>query len=111
MGFRTVVMLNNDRAHEWENDPDLGKKIAQAMNHTNDYLQSKIDNYGRVVECEHSDTQTLALIEGTEWFAGVSYGFLSGDHSFESHVRLLRSAAAELGFTLHKLPDSAKGTK
>ena len=25
-------MLSNDYAHEWENDPKLGKKIALAMN-------------------------------------------------------------------------------
>lgn len=33
MGFRTVVMLSNDYAHEWEHDPKLGEKIAHAMNY------------------------------------------------------------------------------
>ena len=27
MGYRTVVMLNNDYCTEWENDPELGRKI------------------------------------------------------------------------------------
>ena len=32
MGFRTVVVLFNDQASEWENDPSLGKKISHAKN-------------------------------------------------------------------------------
>jgi hypothetical protein len=31
MGFRTVVILNNDRAHEWEKDAKLGQLIAADM--------------------------------------------------------------------------------
>jgi len=103
MGFRTLAMLNNDLAFEWEHDPELGRKIAMAMNHPNDYTLSQIGNYGRVVECEHSDTQTIAIIEGTQWFTGLGYGFHSKDRDPESHVRLVRAAAAELGYTLTKI--------
>ena len=28
MGYRTVVVLANDDQHNWEQDPELGKKIA-----------------------------------------------------------------------------------
>ena len=28
MGYRTVVMLNNDMTHQWETDAELGCKIV-----------------------------------------------------------------------------------
>lgn len=32
MGYRTVVILNNDVAHEWSKDVGLGEKISAAAN-------------------------------------------------------------------------------
>jgi hypothetical protein len=34
MGFRTVVILNNDMASNWVNDPQLGHKIGHASHFT-----------------------------------------------------------------------------
>jgi hypothetical protein len=50
MGFRTVVVLSNDQAHEWTQDPELGQKIMQAgLEIPNGaYFQ-----YGKVVEQVH----------------------------------------------------------
>lgn len=31
MGYRTVVMLNNDHANEWANDPELGQKKLHVL--------------------------------------------------------------------------------
>ena len=55
MGFRTVVVLNNDMAGRWEKDPQLGEFIRRAM------MQrlSLPSGYGRVVECEHSSNNTV----------------------------------------------------
>ena len=65
MGFRTVVMLSNDMAHQWEKDEALGKKISRAMNYANDMDRkdmASISGYGTVVECVHADCQTLAML-------------------------------------------------
>lgn len=59
MGYRTVVILNNDFSYDWGNDTDLGKKIwASACNNKTAF------EYGSVPECVHADTQTLMAIDG-----------------------------------------------
>ena len=73
MGFRTVVMLNNDRCDEWERDADLGRKISQAMGCANifgDIAGRERANlgYGLVVECVHSDQDTLVRLSDYEGF-------------------------------------------
>lgn len=99
MGFRTVVMLNNDFAQDWENDSDLGRKIALGMNHVNDPARGFADlGYGRVVECVHADTVTLARIGFYERFEPMAYG----SYDRTDDVTLLKEAAAKLGYRLVK---------
>jgi actin-related protein len=101
MGFRTVVMLSNDRAHEWENDPELGRKIGHAMLRANG-SDGDID-YGRVVECTHADTQTLAVIDGYTLFTPVSHKNWNSRDTYDSvKLELLKAAADKLGFRLTK---------
>lgn len=67
MGFRTVVMLNNDACHEWSVDPALGEKISMAMTHASSRDRrdmASVGGYGQVVECVHADQQTLAMLDG-----------------------------------------------
>jgi hypothetical protein len=68
MGFRTVVILNNDRAHEWEYDANLGRLISADM-HRSKYARRTLESsgYGRVVEYTHADTQTLAVIDSLQF--------------------------------------------
>ncbi len=75
MGFRTVVMLSNDYAHEWGHDPKLGEKIAHAMNYANDEANNKarLGSYGTVVECVHADTQTIAVLDGYSRFDAIAH--------------------------------------
>lgn len=109
MGNRTVVVLYNDQTSEWEKDPDLGRKIAAGAN--NCFLsmpgpQTDLD-YGRVVECKHADSHTLAILEGYR-FNPVAHGFWCNSQSFEAmNEALLRNWADRLGFRLVK--KSAKG--
>lgn len=104
MGFRTVVMLCNDFANEWENDANLGKKIARAMNNS-----LPIENYGKVVECIHGDTQTLAVLDGYTMFSPVAVrGWSRGDIENEITLKLLKQAADVLGYRLVK---QSKGTE
>lgn len=104
MGFRTVVMLNNDRAHEWMADHDLGEKIIRATSHCSALHRqemSSVGNYGRVVECCHADNQTLAMLGHYTQFNIVGGQSWKRDESdAESMVRLLKYAAGKLGYRL-----------
>ena len=106
MGFRTVVMLSNDYAHEWENDPLLGRKIAEAMSwaHT-DENKSGVGNYGAVVECVHADSQTLVMLDGYRGYNMLSCkNWQNTESSEDAAKRLLASAAESLGYKLVKNP-------
>lgn len=108
MGFRTVVMLNNDASDKWSKDPELGQKILRAMNYTgrkDDFYasNSRLGGYGQVVECVHADTQTLVRLDhytGFEPLAHTSRTF--GPSTDEDKIELLKRAAEELGFKLVK---------
>lgn len=105
MGFRTVVMLSNDQAHEWSNDPELGKKISRAMNHANTVGgdgRAEL-GYGRVVECTHADCQTLAVLDGYTFFEIRATKPWARDESrSEITLKLLKEAARNLGYGLVK---------
>lgn len=103
MGYRTVVVLFNDQASEWENDPALGKKIAAAMHRVSERDSLAADlHYGRVVECVHADTQTLAVLDGYQ-FNSVTYSHWTRNEPQDSiALKLVKAAADKLGFRLVK---------
>jgi hypothetical protein len=101
MGFRTVVMLNNDRSHEWANDPKLGEKIRTAMNMGS--RAPEVENYGAVVECAHADTQTLVLLDHYTGFTPFAYSSRqSGPTTEEDKIKLLKRSAENMGYRLVK---------
>ena len=104
MGFRTVVVLFNDQASEWESDPLLGKKISQAMSqlHNPEPLSGSL-GYGRVVECAHADSQTMGIFNNYD-FAPVAHGhWHPGQWSAEvMKLELVHRAADKLGYRLVK---------
>jgi hypothetical protein len=103
MGFRTVVMLNNDQAHQWQHDAELGQKISRAMNHANDKNDhlAEVGSYGRVVECVHADNQTLAVLDGYTSMRAVAFGHWMRDESRdEISLKLLKEAAKKIGYRL-----------
>ena len=97
MGYRTVVILSNDHAHEWINDPELGRKISRASSDV-----TEIFNYGSIAECVHADTQTIGIID--------SYNFvkLATDHwrghqlQVDLQLKMVKVAAKHLGYRLVK---------
>ena len=110
MGYRTVVMLSNDHANEWENDPNLGKKIAHASSYSNTgSRKSRVGPYGMVVECVHADTQTLAVLDGYTNLIQLAYkGWATNETDKEIARRLLKDAADILGYRLVKKRSESK---
>jgi hypothetical protein len=98
MGFRTVVVLSNDLAHEWEKDPELGRKIwaAAASNGREDL------RYGSIVEQVHADAQTLAVLDSYNGKA-VAYSHWHHGQSPEARdLSLLKDMAEKMGYKVVK---------
>lgn len=105
MGFRTVVLLNNDLAHEWQNDAELGKKIAHDMNYVHDKDRfTELSNFGKVIECTHADSQTLMMIDSLHGTPVAHGHWHRGQTTDEAKLALLRDMAVRLGFRLVKIP-------
>lgn len=105
MGFRTVVVLNNDQAHEWENDPTLGRQIWMASC-TLGREDAGIHGlrYGQVVEQVHADTQTLAVLDG---YGGKPVAYTHWHRGQSDEVRnlaLLKDLADRMGYRISKKP-------
>ncbi len=107
MGYRTVVILYNDQTSEWQNDPNLGKKIANGMNDATgmrvpDWKSAANLDYGMVVQCAHADTQTLAVVDGYHFTPLVHALWHANRKSEETALALLKAAAEGFGYDLVK---------
>ncbi len=107
MGCRTLVLLNNDRCNEWEKDPELGRKIAIGMNFVGHRgpVPSADLRYGMVVECVHSDQETLAVIESHSFHTLATSFWYANEPDAARNLKLLKLAARKLGYRLTKLPE------
>ena len=104
MGSRTIVVLANDLASDWENAPDLGKQIMHAamVRDRNADQAGRELPYGEVVEQEHSDTQSLIIADGYSARPIAHSSWQRGDTHEVVEMRLLRELANKHGFDLHK---------
>lgn len=102
MGFRTVVMLYNDQAEQWSNDPALGKKIALTMNDAMGLHRDSPLEYGRVVACEHADAQVLGVFDSYRFVPLASGAWRRDEPTDAMAVRMLKEAADRLGYRLVK---------
>jgi hypothetical protein len=101
------VLLDNDRSSDWENDTGLGKKITHAAM----FASSRIEAGdrasfvgGRVLECTHADTQTLAVLDSYNMTALTHSNWQRGQSAEDVALQLLRQAADKLGYSLTKKP-------
>lgn len=65
MGFRSVIIINNDVCHNLRNDPEIGGKILNAIDGfwVRELNNSKTDfGIGTVVQETHADNTTLSII-------------------------------------------------
>ena len=105
MGYRTVVVLNNDQASTWENDPELGKKIARDMfRHSKDRYTPLELIGGKVLECVHADTQTLAVLDGYDGRPVAYTNWYRGQDQAAQELALLKELANKLGYRISKKP-------
>ncbi|KVP96789.1 hypothetical protein WJ97_12985 [Burkholderia ubonensis] len=105
MGFRTLVLLHNDEASKWSNDPTLGKQIMQASSHAMSALpgpDSRLECGGRVVSCQHADSQTLAIVSSYDYIPVANGHWHPGQQVEDMKLRLLKEAADALGYRLVK---------
>ena len=102
MGYRTVVVLANDAQYTWEQDPELGKKIAKAAagGHRHGFQSFA---YGSVVEVQHADCQRLVVLDGYRGTAIAEKGWHHRESQTEVEVALVRQAAETLGYRLEPI--------
>ncbi len=109
MGFRTVVVLSNDQAHEWEKDPELGRKIRQGAATKN--YESPLGRdlqYGSIMEQVHTDTQTLAVLDGLIGKSVASARWYPGQTDEVRNLALLKELADKMGYRISKKPKGKK---
>lgn len=106
MGHRTVVVLHNDSMHNWEVDPFLGQKIAQASHALYSDIREPEFQYGRVVESTHADTVTLCVLKDYTMQAidHTHYSVIQGKSPDDVALAVLKLAAERLGYSLRKKP-------
>ncbi len=103
MGFRTVVVFNNDQASTWENDPELGKKIARDIHRWHKDISTPLEMIGgKVLECVHADTQTLAVLDGYSGEAVAHRMWYHNQTKAERNIALLKELAENMGYRLVK---------
>lgn len=117
MGFNSLVLLHNDTIHEIDKDPAGWWKSAWGS--LNDlewdrerHVQQPVHIHhrggGQAVSNQHADVVTLVAVGGN--FATIFWqGNTGGSHHLEGdRVKILREAAAVLGYDLHRKPKKRK---
>jgi hypothetical protein len=106
MGFRTVVVLSNDMAHEWQNDPELGNKIWHTAAIGRDASRfsdnNSLGSYGEVVEQVHGDRQSLIIADGYSGHVVTGANWHRDQTTHDRDLDLLKSMAEKLGYRVAK---------
>lgn len=106
MGFNTTVVVMNDALDQIANDPDFGKKLAQAIMHLSvdrkpgDVSAGNHFNAATVVESHHADITALVAVGGN--FATPLLYACGYHHTPEDREILLRALADALGFRISR---------
>lgn len=108
MGHNTSFMFLNDCFATIQNDPDFGKRVAEAIQKgfgkTNvDVIASNGQTVGQMIESHHADTTTLLAVGGNYGTKlGEFWGF--SHHTKEAQVHILKEYADKLGYKIVKKP-------
>lgn len=105
MGFRTVVILDNNHTREWSTDPKLGEKIVFASANVGSKRNPEgadLD-HGRVIECCHQDIESLIVLNGLYLSRVMAINWNQKNvPQEEANLRLIKEAANNLGYRLVK---------
>jgi hypothetical protein len=97
MGFRTVVLFNNDQSSWWQEDPALGKHINETAASRATWGKFR---YGNILEVAHADCNTLAVIESFNLHPLAHSNWYQNMDPTTRDVSLLKDAADKLGYRL-----------
>lgn len=101
MGYNSTVVVMNDALHQIENDPDFGKKLAQAVRSLsvrNDYADVSAGNHcnaATVVATHHADIHSVVIVGGNN-------GKVIGSSLYSDTEKIFREVADQLGYRLLK---------
>lgn len=114
MGFNTTVIVMNDAVDQIANDPDFGKKLAQAIMHLSvdrkpgDVSAGNHVNAATVIENHHADNTTLVAVGGNFATELLQTG-RRRHHEVQGQEQLLRDLADKLGYRISKKPAKDTG--
>ena len=105
MGYRTIIVLDNDDTNLWGDDP-LGKAITSASGKKISNLGGEImlegNQIGTIIDCEHADIESLvhfSSLSGTVLAKNIHNSRVSEQ---ELRENMLKEIASSMGFTLVK---------
>lgn len=101
MGVRIVVVFQHDLAHVWATDPKLGERIVSHVHGARQGEGSEIEG-GYVVEVIEDNVQSLLVTDGYRVHTLAYEDRRSEVSSYMTCVKLLRTAAKNLGFNLFR---------
>lgn len=111
MGFNSTVLILNDALHEIANDPQFGKKLADAIQmlslsekHRGKYGVGIGAGYhanaATAIETHHASGNAIIAVGGN---CATVLGFAFGTHhQEEDKLKILKALARELGYSLRK---------
>jgi len=116
MGFNTTVVVHNDALGSIERDPDFGMKLSRAISNLGMRGDKMEDvsagchcNACEVIETHHADSAIAVVVGGN---MGIELGYAGNysamDKDDESKVKMLKTLALNLGYSLRKNPTKGK---
>jgi hypothetical protein len=102
MGFRTLVLINNDHDNLLLDDPNVGNRIHEAVNGYNLRHSGDLGRLGHVVEQAHADVVRLAII-GEDGSLDVNTIATTYSDNPDQRLVLLQTFADQMGYALKKL--------
>ena len=98
MGYNTAAIIRNDFLHEIENDPDFGKKVADAVraNGNERYMRYHGQGFDVLPSCHADYVQVVAISGNSARRLGFGGTYRDDDET------ILRNLADNMGYRLVK---------
>jgi len=115
VGYNSCLMIRNDSLDQLANDPDFGRKVAEAVKSLGHARQGLVEipsgccaNAAAVIASHHAD-QTAIIAVGENYGVVLAHAFHVGSYSEpEGQMKMLKALADKLGCTVTEKPDKTK---